>query len=306
MRAEADARRDASLLDFWLRTTPRAKFSTDESPGLALVLTLIEGLGLRQIAARILHELAPGVRAAEAVGFALDRRVDGAIRLHILVIGETPGTHVAELAPTLVPVDYAYLAGAVLLSIVSRVLDHLINGPLQSASPWFSAASFDRSGWVRFALAYALASTVGLWIGIQSGSIRAVWISAITLVLMVPNVRTTYNRVFEGVLGTALAVGTVWIIIRFWHSPGLLSAIILLTAFFLPSQLTRFWAFIGMIAVIVLLAWDLANGDPALEPALLLERLVDVFVAASLVLIVTAILFPRTTWSILKRAESQS
>jgi len=61
-----------------------------------------------------------------------------------------------------------------------------------------------------------------------------------------------------------------------------------------------------MIAVIVLLAWDLANGDPALEPALLLERLVDVFVAASLVLIVTAILFPRTTWSILKRAESQS
>jgi len=98
---------------------------------------------------------------------------------------------------------------------------------------------------------------------------------------IVPNVRTTYNRVFEGVLGTALAVGTVWIITRFWHFPGLLSAIILLTAFFLPSQLTRFWAFIGMIAVIVLLAWDLANGDPALEPALLFERLVDVFVAAS-------------------------
>src|SRR5512132_2701506 len=53
----------ASLSDLWLRTTPRAKFSTDESPGLAL-----------------------------------DRRIDGAIRLHVLVIGETPGTHVAELA----------------------------------------------------------------------------------------------------------------------------------------------------------------------------------------------------------------
>src|SRR6476660_5625032 len=62
------------------------------------MLTLIEGLGLRQIAARILHELALGVRAAEAVGLALDRRIDGAIRLHVLVIGETPGTHVAELA----------------------------------------------------------------------------------------------------------------------------------------------------------------------------------------------------------------
>jgi hypothetical protein len=86
------------LSDLWLRTTPRVKFSTDESPGLALMLTLIERLGLREITARILHELALGVRAAEAVGVALDRRIDGAIRLHVLVVGETPGTHVSELA----------------------------------------------------------------------------------------------------------------------------------------------------------------------------------------------------------------
>src|SRR5262249_31991144 len=61
------------------------------------MLALIEGLGLRQIAARILHELALGVRTAEAVGLAFDRCVNGAIRLPVLVIGETPGTHVAEL-----------------------------------------------------------------------------------------------------------------------------------------------------------------------------------------------------------------
>jgi hypothetical protein len=62
------------------------------------MLTLIKRLGLRQIVARVLHELALGVRAAEAVGLALERRVDGTIRLHVLVIGETPGTHVPELA----------------------------------------------------------------------------------------------------------------------------------------------------------------------------------------------------------------
>ena len=62
------------------------------------MLTLIERLSLRQITGRVLHELALSVRAAEAVGLALDRRIDGAIRLHVLVIGETPGTHVAELA----------------------------------------------------------------------------------------------------------------------------------------------------------------------------------------------------------------
>jgi hypothetical protein len=65
--------------------------------GLALVFTLIERLGLRQITPRILQELALGVRAAEAIRFALDRRIDGAIRLHVLVIGETPAAHIAEL-----------------------------------------------------------------------------------------------------------------------------------------------------------------------------------------------------------------
>jgi hypothetical protein len=61
------------------------------------VLALIKGLGLRQIAAWILHKLALSVRAAKAVGLALDRRIDGAIRLHVLVVGEAPGAHIAEL-----------------------------------------------------------------------------------------------------------------------------------------------------------------------------------------------------------------
>src|SRR5262245_12088430 len=63
---------------------------------LALVFALIEGLGLLQIAARILHEFALSVGAAEAVGLALDSRIHGAIRLHVLVVDETPATHIAE------------------------------------------------------------------------------------------------------------------------------------------------------------------------------------------------------------------
>src|SRR5262245_22976591 len=66
------------------------------SDGLALVFTLIEGLGLRQITARIVHELALRIRAAEAVGLALNSRIHRAIRLHVLVVGETPATHIAE------------------------------------------------------------------------------------------------------------------------------------------------------------------------------------------------------------------
>jgi hypothetical protein len=204
--------------------------------------------------------------------------------------------------PAMVPQDYAYFAGAVLLSLVSRTADHLINGPLAFSGPWLGAASLDRWGWFRFALAYALSATAGLWIGIESASIRAVWTSAITLVLMVPDMRTTYTRVFGGMTGTALAVGTVWLVTSIGHSAALLCATIFVAAFLLPSQITRFWAFSGMIAVIVLLAWDLASADPRLAPALLLERMEDMAIGAALVLIFSALLFPLLTASLIQAA----
>jgi Fusaric acid resistance protein-like len=201
--------------------------------------------------------------------------------------------------PAIETLDYVYWGLAVMISLASRSADHFINGPLHFAGPWFGADSFDRWGWVRFSLAYALAATIGLWIGIESASIRAVWISAITLVLMVPDVRVTYSRVFGGMIGTVLAVGVVWLITSLGQSTVLFCAAIFLAAFLLPSQITRFWIFSGMIAVIVLLAWDLASADPALEPALLWERLADMLVGAMLVLVLTALVFPDVTKSLL-------
>ncbi len=204
--------------------------------------------------------------------------------------------------PEIVPQEYAYFAGTVLLCLLSRSVDHFLNGPLAFSGPWLGTSSFDRWGWLRFALAYALSATAGLWIGIESGSIRAVWTSAITLVLMVPDVSMTYRRVFGGIAGTALAVCTVWLVTSISHSPALLCAAIFVGAFLLPSQIMRFWAFSGMIAVIVLLAWDLASADPRLQPALLVERMEDMAIGAVLVLIFTAALFPRVTASLLQSA----
>jgi hypothetical protein len=65
---------------------------------LALVFALIEGLGLSQIGVRALHEIVLGLLTAEAVGLALYRRIDGAIRLYVFLIGEAPGTHIGKLA----------------------------------------------------------------------------------------------------------------------------------------------------------------------------------------------------------------
>lgn len=187
-----------------------------------------------------------------------------------------------------------YFAGVVLLAVVVRTADDVINGPLGWSGPWAGAAELERLGWIRFALAYALAATVGLWIGIATGQVRAVWVSAITLVVMLPNPQATFTRVIDGVVGTAVAVVATFILTSISASPLFICGIILLTAFFLPSQLPRFWAFSSMIAVIVLLAWDLASGDPTLEPTLLLERLFDMLIGAGLALAGTAFAFPRS------------
>ena len=131
----------------------------------------------------------------------------------------------------------------------------------------------------------------------QSGSVRAVWISAIVLVFMLPDIRLTYTRIVEGVIGTVLAVLTIWVLTLIDAPQAVLVGVILLFAFVLPSQLPRFWLFSGLIAVIVLLAWALASGDPTLEPLLLWERFEDTLIAAALVVGVTLLFFPRESWS---------
>jgi uncharacterized membrane protein YccC len=119
---------------------------------------------------------------------------------------------------------------------------------------------------------------------------------------MVPDVRVTYSRVFGGMIGTAFAVLVVWLVIGLGQSTAPLCAAILLAAFLLPSQVTRFWIFSGLVAVVVLLAWDLASTDPTLEPTLLWERLEDMAVGAILVLVFTALLFPGVTGSLVLAA----
>ncbi|MGA7458258.1 MAG: FUSC family protein, partial [Methyloceanibacter sp.] len=155
------------------------------------------------------------------------------------------------------------------------------------------------SHWLRFAFAYAIAASAGLWIGVQSGSVRAVWTAAIVLVFMLPDIRLAYTRVVQGVVGTMLAVLTVWLLDLAGAPQAVLLAAILVFAFILPSQLPRFWLFSGLIAAIVLMAWALAAGDPTLEPLLLWERFEDSLIAAPLAAGATLLFFPRESWSAL-------
>ena len=199
--------------------------------------------------------------------------------------------------PELAPMTLWYFAGTVALCLVAKLIDQLGNGPLPDGAPWPGSIEASLSHWLRFALAYAIAASAGLWIGVQSGSVRAVWTSAIVLVLMLPDIRLTYTRIVQGPIGTVLAALLVWLLTLAAAPQAVLLAAILVFAFILPSQLPRFWLFSGLIAAIVLMAWALASGDPTLEPLLLWERLEDTLIAAGLVSCVTLLFFPRESWS---------
>jgi hypothetical protein len=111
-------------------------------------------------------------------------------------------------------------------------------------------------------------------------------------------------RVRTAGMGTRLrlSVLVVWLVTSIGQATPLLCATIFLAAFLLPSQVTRFWIFSGLVAVVVLLAWDLASTDATLEPSLLWERLEDMAVGATLVLVFTALVFPAETRALLGAA----
>ena len=62
------------------------------------MLLLIKGLGFREMGRWVLHEGLFGVVAAEAIGLALIRAVDRAVGLDLLMLCQSFGAEIVELA----------------------------------------------------------------------------------------------------------------------------------------------------------------------------------------------------------------
>ena len=73
-------------------------FGLPKRTGLPRMLLRVVGLCLSEIARRVCHELGQGRLVAEAIGLALDLRIDGAVRLYVLAVCEAHRAHVLVLA----------------------------------------------------------------------------------------------------------------------------------------------------------------------------------------------------------------
>jgi uncharacterized membrane protein YccC len=186
-----------------------------------------------------------------------------------------------------------YVTGALLLNAAARSIDHLLAGPL----PLVAAGPQPQmppgpGGWLRFALAYASAATASLWIGLWHDPIHTIWIVTTTLLVMQPDARASFRRILERIGGTLLGLAAAWAITMLTHSPVAICAAILVVAPLIPHHLAkRYWLHTGLIALMILLAYDLIVLNAGGIAGLLGERLQDMLIGCGLAASGTAAAF---------------
>ncbi len=205
---------------------------------------------------------------------------------------------IAAGVPVITPPELAILGGVFALCVLTRIIDHGLFGKLPRG-PAPPAILATLAGWLRFAAAYAAASSLGLWIGVTFDPTRAIWVAITTMVVMQPDAQANYGRIVGRIIGTFAGAVAAYLLTRVTSSPVVLCAAMVAIAAAIPHHLrNRYWLHTGLIALLILLAYDLvtvAGGAGEDIPRLFMERLVDVSVGSVLALIGTVVAFPRRT-----------
>lgn len=195
-------------------------------------------------------------------------------------------------APSFQPAEIYFAIGTLAVVFMARVTDHMLGGPLpqQAGRP----RRIPSGGWIRFALAYAAAATASLALGVAIDPSRVLWVVVTTLVVMQPDARASYVLIVQRIAGTVLGVVAAFAISSVVGSPWAIAVVALIVAPLIPHHLHhRYWLHTALIALLILLAYDLAASDPRILRSLFTERLQDVLLGGGLALIGTLAAFPR-------------
>jgi hypothetical protein len=200
---------------------------------------------------------------------------------------------VAATIPEFQTYQLWYLLGAFALNAVSRTIDHLLAGPCPMQPAAQLQVPSAQAGWFRFALAFSGAAVVALWIGKTLDPVHTIWVVVTTIVVMQPDARASYRRIIERVLGTFIGVIAASLITMLFHSAIVICIVIILIAPLIPHHLAyRYWLHTALIALMVLLAYDLTVLSVRGMAGVLTERLEDILLGCAIALFGTAAAFP--------------
>jgi len=214
---------------------------------------------------------------------------------------------VAAEVPTFETKQIWYLIGAVALNAASRASDQLFAGPLplQGGAPLQKPTG--PSGWLRFALAFSGAAVASMWIGNGPDRAHAIWIVITTILVMLPDARASYRRIFERVFGTFAGVVAAWVITSVFDSTMVICIVILVIAPLIPHHhARRYWLHTALIALMVLLAYDLTLLNSPDITKLLTQRLEDILLGCTMALVGTVVAFPYEVIAVLNRIAGDS
>ncbi|MFA6266130.1 MAG: FUSC family protein [Pseudolabrys sp.] len=272
-------------------------FADDEgalSRRLGTLATVAAGIAIGGVAGIALHGFPPSLWVLFAISTFASGWYQGRSKAYMLAARfGSMALVVTSGAPELRLEELAFAVGALAVVAVARVVDHLAGGPL--TQPRGRPRVVPSGGWIRFALAYAAAATASLGIGIALDPTRVLWVVVTTLVVMQPDARLSYVLIVQRIAGTVLGVAAAFAVTNVVHSPWPIAAILLCVAPLIPHHLqNRYWLHTALIALLVLLAYDLAAAaDPRILQGLFTERLQDVLLGGGIALIGTLFAFPR-------------
>jgi hypothetical protein len=275
-----------------------ASFSDDDGPlpaRLAMLAMISAGMAAGGIAGHLLGGYSTlfwplFLAAAFAAGwlYRAPRGPQFAARVFAIALSIVAGLS------TVTASELGLIGATIAVCGLARTIDHLLFGPLSRDAGAPPAGPATTAQWLRFALAYAAVAGLGLWIGLTLDPIRAIWVSTTTLVVMQADAGANYRRIVGRILGTFAGVIAALALTAVLRTPPALCAAMVVVAAFLPHYVrTRYWLHSALIALLVLLAYDLgAAAGSGNMSTLFVERLTDVSLGAILALIGTAVAFP--------------
>ena len=190
---------------------------------------------------------------------------------------------VASGLPILEGREIAFFLGALAVTLMARLVDHLLFGALPALPPPpLRPAPPSRAHWNAFAISYTAASTLAFVVGRGFDAVHAVWVVTTTLVVMQPDARASMTRILERVGGTIVGVAVAWAMsgLAAGGALPLVVAIVVVAAAVPHYVTTRYWLHTALSTVLVFIAYELALlGTDGLN-GLFAERVEDMLLGS--------------------------
>lgn len=121
---------------------------------------------------------------------------------------------------------------------------------------------FSQQHSTRFALIFAVTTTIGYLLANWLHIGRGYWVVGTTLIVMLPDTYKSFYKSIQRLLGTFLGVVAAAFLVQLGHDPLILILFVLVSAFFAPLGLLRnYWLGNIFIAALILFLLEISSPD---------------------------------------------